>query len=236
MEAIAKGKFLRGSPQKTRLVIDMIRGKNVAQALAVLKFTDKRATENIEKCLRSAIANATNIAESNNVAIDPDDLWVKTCFVDQGPSKNRRRVRPAPQGRAYREKRYYCHITIQVTSDKPEGAKDKREVKVKSTKPRVIPTVVKSKDDTAKNVTVVDEKVNTVPVETVETDVATVETVETEKTNVTEPTTIETTAGVLTDKETVEKASDVEKTENTETAEKVETVEDAAKTEDKEAK
>ncbi|MBC7797416.1 MAG: 50S ribosomal protein L22 [Pyrinomonadaceae bacterium] len=239
MEAIAKGKFLRGSPQKTRLVIDMIRGKNVAQALAVLKFTDKRATENIEKCLRSAIANATNIAESNNVAIDPDDLWVKTCFVDQGPSKNRRRVRPAPQGRAYREKRYYCHITIQVTSDKPEGAKDKREVKVKTTKPRVSPNVVspKAKDEVTDNVTVVDENVNNAaPVETVETDVAPVETVETEKTNVTEPTTIETTAGILTDKETVEKASDVEKTENTETAEKVETVENAAKTEDKEAK
>jgi large subunit ribosomal protein L22 len=119
MEAIAKGKYLRGSPQKARLVIDMIRGKNVAQALAILKFTNKRATENIEKCLRSAIANATFKAEQENIAIDPDDLWVKTCFVDMGPHKHRRRVRPAPQGRAYREQRYFCHITIEVTSDKP---------------------------------------------------------------------------------------------------------------------
>lgn len=123
MEAIAKGKFLRGSPQKARLVIDMIRGKNVAQALAILQFTNKRATENIEKCLRSAIANATFKAEQDNVAIDPDDLWVKTCFVDMGPHKNRRRVRPAPQGRAYREQRYYCHVTIQLTSEQPANAK-----------------------------------------------------------------------------------------------------------------
>ena len=119
MEAIAKGKYLRGSPQKTRLVIDLIRGKNVANALAILQFTNKRATLNIEKCLRSAIANATFKAEQQNVAIDPDDLWVKTCFVDMGPHKHRRRVRPAPQGRAYREQRYYCHITIELTSDKP---------------------------------------------------------------------------------------------------------------------
>ena len=123
MEAIAKGKYLRGSPQKARLVIDMIRGKNVAQALAILQFTNKRATDNIEKCLRSAIANATFKAEQDNVAIDPDDLWVKTCFVDMGPHKNRRRVRPAPQGRAYREQRYYCHVTIHVTSEKPLNSK-----------------------------------------------------------------------------------------------------------------
>lgn len=129
MEAIAKGKYLRGSPQKARLVIDMIRGKNVAQALAILQFTNKRATDNIEKCLRSAIANATFKAEADNVAIDPDDLWVKTCFVDMGPHKNRRRVRPAPQGRAYREQRHYCHVTIQVTSEKPVDAKAKGKAK-----------------------------------------------------------------------------------------------------------
>jgi len=127
MEAIAKGKYLRGSPQKARLVIDLIRGKNVAQALAILQFTNKRATENIEKCLRSAISNATFKAEQDNIAIDPDDLWVKTCFVDMGPHKNRRRVRPAPQGRAFREQRHYCHITIALTSDKPKAIVEKEE-------------------------------------------------------------------------------------------------------------
>lgn len=120
MEAIAKLKHLKGSPRKTRLVIDMIRGRNVSQALNILKFTDKRAAAPISKCLNSAIANATHLAERQNIAIDPDDLFVKSCFVDMGPTKNRRRMRPAPQGRAYREQRHYCHITVLVSSDKPE--------------------------------------------------------------------------------------------------------------------
>ena len=119
MEAIAKQKYLKGSPRKARLVIDLIRGRNVSQALAILKFTNKRAADPIAKCLSSAIANATYVAEQQNIAIDPDDLWIKSCFVDMGPHKNRRRVRPAPQGRAYREQRHYCHITIEVTSDDP---------------------------------------------------------------------------------------------------------------------
>jgi large subunit ribosomal protein L22 len=132
MEAIAKTKHLKGSPRKARLVIDLIRGRNVSQALAILKFTDKRAADPIEKTLRSAIANATYLAEQQNVAIDPDDLWVKTCFVDMGAHKNRRRMRPAPQGRAYREQRHYCHITIQVTSD--EMPKTEKELKAEAAK------------------------------------------------------------------------------------------------------
>ena len=127
MEAIAKTKHLKGSPRKARLVIDMIRGQNVSRALAILKFTDKRAADPIAKCLNSAIANATYAAEQQNIAIDPDGLWVKTCFVDMGPTKNRRRVRPAPQGRAYREQRHYCHITIQVTSEEQE--KSEKEIR-----------------------------------------------------------------------------------------------------------
>lgn len=118
MEAIAKTRHLKGSPRKARLVIDLIRGRNVSQALNILKFTDKRAADPIEKTLRSAIANATYQAEQQNIAIDPDDLFVKTCFVDMGAHKNRRRMRPAPQGRAFREQRHYCHITILVSSDK----------------------------------------------------------------------------------------------------------------------
>lgn len=120
MEAIAKAKYLKGSPQKARLVIDLVRGKNVSQALAILKFTNKRAADPIAKCLNSAIANATYKAEQDNIAIDPDDLWIKTCYVDMGPTKNRRRLRPAPQGRAYFERRHYCHITIEVTSEPQE--------------------------------------------------------------------------------------------------------------------
>ena len=128
MEAIAKTRHLKGSPRKARLVIDLIRGRNVSQALAILKFTDKRAADPIAKTLRSAIANATYLAEQQNIAIDPDDLWVKTCFVDMGAHKNRRRMRPAPQGRAYKEQRHYCHITILVTSDE-QPKKDIKESK-----------------------------------------------------------------------------------------------------------
>ena len=134
MEAIAKTKYLKGSPRKTRLVIDLIRGVDVSRALAILKFTDKRAADPIEKTLRSAIANATYQAEQQNIAVDPDDLWVKKCFVDMGPTKHRRRMRPAPQGRAYREQRHYCHITIEVTSD--EKPKTEKELKAEAAKAR----------------------------------------------------------------------------------------------------
>jgi len=132
MEAIAKTKYLKGSPRKARLVIDLIRGENVSRALAILRFTDKRAAQPIAQCLNSAIANATYKAEQENIAIDPDDLWINACFVDMGPTKNRRRMRPAPQGRAYREQRHYCHITIQVTSE--EQPKTEKELRAEAAK------------------------------------------------------------------------------------------------------
>ena len=128
MEATASAKYLRGSAQKARLVVDMIRGKDVNQALAILRFTKKRAAGHIEKCMRSAIANANEAAEKANISIDPDDLWVRTAFVDGGPTKNRRRVRPAPKGRAYREQRHFCHVTISLSNDERPQAKAK-EVK-----------------------------------------------------------------------------------------------------------
>ena len=136
MEAIASAKYLRGSAQKARLVVDMIRGKDVNQALAILRFSSKRASNLIEKCVRSAIANANEAAEKANIAIDPDDLWVKTVFVDRGPTKNRRRVRPAPQGRAYRERRHFCHVTIMLSNDaKPEIVKGRTTGKDSAAKP-----------------------------------------------------------------------------------------------------
>ena len=133
MEATASARYLRGSAQKARLVVDMIRGKDVNQALAILRFSKKRAAGHVEKCMRSAIANANEAAEKANISIDPDDLWVRTAFVDRGPTKNRRRVRPAPQGRAYREQRHFCHVTISLSNDaRPEpkvAPKPTKEVK-----------------------------------------------------------------------------------------------------------
>ena len=126
MEATASAKYLRGSAQKARLVVDLIRGKDVNQALAILRYTKKRAAGGVEKCMRSAIANANEAAEKANVSIDPDDLWVRAAFVDRGPTKNRRRVRPAPQGRAYREQRHFCHVTVSLTNDpRPEAKASK---------------------------------------------------------------------------------------------------------------
>jgi len=119
MDARASAKYLRGSPQKARLVIDMIRGKNVNQALAILRYSNKRAALGIEKCVKSAIANANEAAEKANISVDPDELWLKAAYVDDGPTKHRRRVRPAPQGRAFRQQRHFCHVTILLSSDQP---------------------------------------------------------------------------------------------------------------------
>jgi large subunit ribosomal protein L22 len=136
MEAIASAKYLRGSSQKARLVVDMIRGKDVNRALAILSYANKRAADGIEKCMRSAIANANEAAEKANVSIDPDDLWVKAAFVDRGPTKNRRRVRPAPQGRAYREQRHFCHVTILLSNDaRPEPKGNGKVAKVAEARP-----------------------------------------------------------------------------------------------------
>ena len=174
MEAIAKTRHLKGSPRKARLVIDLIRGVNVSRALAILKFTDKRAAEPIAKTLRSAIANATYLAEQQNIAIDPDDLWVKTCFVDMGAHKNRRRMRPAPQGRAYREQRHYCHITILVSSDEsPQTAADNaRKAKAVSNKAKIAAKTSEKKDEVkettkAQKTEVKVDEVEATPIETV---------------------------------------------------------------------
>lgn len=117
MEAHAIAKYIKGSAQKAKLVIDTIRGRNVSDALAVLQFTNKRAAKPIEKVLRSAIANAVNKADKENVSVDVEKLFVSNCHVDIGITKWRRRVRPAPMGRAYRERRHFCHITVVVSSE-----------------------------------------------------------------------------------------------------------------------
>jgi large subunit ribosomal protein L22 len=104
----ATGKFIRMSPQKARLVIDLIRGKNVNEALMTLKFTNKKATSEIEKVVKSAVANATQKSEN----IDVDDLFIEKAFINEGPRL--KRIRPAPMGRAYRYQRRTAHITIEL--------------------------------------------------------------------------------------------------------------------------
>jgi large subunit ribosomal protein L22 len=117
MKAHAVAKYIKGSAQKAKLVVDTIRGRNVSDALAVLQFTNKRAARPIEKVLRSAIANAVQKADKENISVDVEKLVISNCHVDIGITKWRRRVRPAPMGRAYRERRHYCHITVVVSSE-----------------------------------------------------------------------------------------------------------------------
>lgn len=104
----ATSRFVRMSPQKARLVIDLIRGKSVSEALMTLKFTNKGATHEIEKVVKSAVANATQKSEN----VDVDDLFVEKAFINEGPRL--KRTRPAPMGRAYRYQRRTSHITVEL--------------------------------------------------------------------------------------------------------------------------
>jgi large subunit ribosomal protein L22 len=112
MEARAVTKYIGSSPRKMRLVIDLIRGMRADKALEVLHFSAKHSSKNAEKTLRSAIANLMNSDEATRV--EPEDLFVKEAFVDQGPTL--KRISPAPMGRAYRIRKRSCHLTIVVAS------------------------------------------------------------------------------------------------------------------------
>jgi large subunit ribosomal protein L22 len=111
MEARATAKYVRGSAQKIRLVADLIRGKKAAEALNILRFTKKRATTDVAKVLKSAIANAELKAEGTDV----DKLVVSKAYVNEGPRL--KRMRPAPMGRAYRIQRRISHISIHVSDE-----------------------------------------------------------------------------------------------------------------------
>lgn len=123
MEATARARNVKGSSQKMKLVVDLVRGMKVNEALSVLKFSGKRAAHPVEMALRSAIGNAEVLAEQENISVDVDELWVKEIYVGKGTTKHRRRVRPAPMGRAYRERRHYSHLTVVISSEKRNAAK-----------------------------------------------------------------------------------------------------------------
>jgi len=118
MEVKAEARYIRTSPQKARLVIDLIRGMKAGDAIHVLRSTNKRIAPSIEKVLRSAIANAEN--RSNDV--DVDKLFVTECYVNEGPRM--KRVRPAPMGRAYRYQRRMAHIIVKVGDREKVGEKN----------------------------------------------------------------------------------------------------------------
>ena len=111
MEAIATLKYLKASPQKVRLVADLVRGKKVEEALHILRFTKKTSAKDLEKLLRSAVANA----ENKDTNVDVDDLVVSKIYVNEGPRE--KRVQPAPMGRAYRIQKRKAHITVHVSDE-----------------------------------------------------------------------------------------------------------------------
>jgi large subunit ribosomal protein L22 len=112
IEAVAMAKHVRMSPQKIRLVVDLIRGKRAEDALQTLRFTMKRASRDVEKVLRSAIANAERKAEDAGASLDVDHLYVSNCYVNEG--SRWKRLRPAPMGRAFRYQRRTAHIVVGV--------------------------------------------------------------------------------------------------------------------------
>ncbi len=108
MEARAEARYIRISPQKARLVVNLIRGCKAGDAINILRATNKRIAPAVEKVLRSAIANAENRSSD----VDVDQLIVAEAYVNEGPRM--KRIRPAPMGRAYRYQRKMAHIAITV--------------------------------------------------------------------------------------------------------------------------
>jgi large subunit ribosomal protein L22 len=113
VEAHATARYIRTSAQKAKLVLDLIRGRDVNHALATLQYTRKSIGHDVAKVLRSAIANAQ---QKEGFGGDVDRLYVSACYANQGPSM--KRIRPAPMGRAFRVVKRTAHLTVRVT-EKP---------------------------------------------------------------------------------------------------------------------
>ena len=123
MEFRAKARFMRVSPQKARLVLDLIKGKRVEDALTTLMYARKRIAPDIASLVRSAVQNADYLSGEKGIDVDVDNLYVKTAIANDGPRM--KRIRPAPMGRAYRYQRRIAHLEI-VLAEK--GAKDQDEL------------------------------------------------------------------------------------------------------------
>ena len=119
MEFRAQARFMRVSPQKARLVLDLIKGRRVEDALNTLIFTKKRVAATVEKLLRSALENANYLSTEKNIDVDVDNLYVKRAVANDGPRM--KRIRPAPMGRAFRYVRRISHIEIELAE---RGKKD----------------------------------------------------------------------------------------------------------------
>jgi large subunit ribosomal protein L22 len=123
MEFKVKGRFVRISPQKARLVLDLIKGKRVEDALTTLMFARKRIAPDVAALVRSAVQNADYLSGEKGLDVDVDQLYVKSAVANDGPRM--KRIRPAPMGRAYRYQRRIAHLEI-VLAEK--GKQDQEEM------------------------------------------------------------------------------------------------------------
>jgi len=133
MEFTAKLNYVRVSPQKARLVLDLIKGRRVEEALDTLLFNKKGIAPKVYKLLRSALENANYVSAEKNLDIDVDRLFVKRAIANEGPRM--KRIRPAPMGRAYRFQRRIAHIEIALAEKASANGKGELVTKVGESAP-----------------------------------------------------------------------------------------------------
>lgn len=133
----AQARFQRVSPQKARLVLDLIKGRSIEEALTTVAFTKKAVAPMVEKVLRSALQNANYLSQEQGLDVDVDNLYVKSAIANEGPRM--KRIRPAPMGRAYRYQRRLSHIAIALAernqSDLAHTITDESAVEAAPAKP-----------------------------------------------------------------------------------------------------
>jgi large subunit ribosomal protein L22 len=145
--ARAQARYVRVTPMKARRVVDLIRGQQADQALAVLRFAPQAASEPVYKVLASAVANARYRAEQESRRLDIEDLVVQTAYVDEGPTL--KRFRPRAQGRAFRVRKRSSHITVVVVPRSELEAPTKKSAAKKSTAKKSSATKSPAKKSTA---------------------------------------------------------------------------------------
>jgi large subunit ribosomal protein L22 len=137
----AEARFQRVSPQKARLVLELIHGRRAGEALETVAFTKKGVAPLIEKVLRAAIQNANYLSQEQGLDVDVDNLYVKHAVANEGPRM--KRTRPAPMGRAYRYQRRMAHIVIAVAEKKREGLVSTAEAEDRAPRKQARPTRAK---------------------------------------------------------------------------------------------
>ena len=151
----AEAKFQRVSPQKARLVLDLIKGRGVEEALTTAAFTKKRIAPVVHKLLTSAVDNAKYVAGEEGIDLDVDNLYVKSAVANDGPRM--KRIRPAPMGRAYRYQRRLTHIILSVAEresakglvtkvEEPAAAEPAKTAKAKKAAPKAAKAAAKGKE------------------------------------------------------------------------------------------